>query len=244
MRVFGYRRGRAQRPPGTRSGRRAELPGGCAVSPRCRSGPPSGHPYPVEAMHADDAPSAPGEPPRPDGLTTYLAAHEYVGEFRETWAGVPLRFRLALSRTEPHRAWVGSARAVVFRGSQVLIVADGAGLLVGGRLEPGETLHAALVREVAEETGWTVTPGPVFAFWHGRNLGGTPPAGWGRPDPDFIDPVYAVEATAFDAAARLDGNPCEFIEIGEALRRLEGLLHRLLELAVAARAGPGSATTA
>jgi 8-oxo-dGTP pyrophosphatase MutT (NUDIX family) len=195
-------------------------------------------------MHADDAMSAPGATTHAAGLTAYLAAHEYVGEFRETWAGVPLRFRLALSRAEPHRAWVGSTRAVVFRGSQVLIVPnpDGAGLLVGGRLEPGETLHAALVREVAEETGWTVTPGPLIAFWHGRNLGGRPPADWGRPDPDFVDPVYAVEATAFDAA-RLDGNPCEFIEIGAALGRLEGLLRRLLEVAVAARAGPSSGAT-
>jgi 8-oxo-dGTP pyrophosphatase MutT (NUDIX family) len=202
--------------------------------------------YLVEAMHTDGELSAPGEPTRPEVLTTYLAAHDYVGEFQETWAGAPLRFRLALSRTEPHRAWVGSARAVVFRGSQVLVVADpdGAGLLVGGRLEPGETLHAALVREVVEETGWTVTPGPMFAFWHSHNLGGTLPAGWGRPNPNFVDPVYVVEAIAFDEAARLDGNPYEFVEIGEALRRLEGLLHLLLELAVAARAGPSSATTA
>lgn len=39
--------------------------------------------------------------------------------------------------------------------------APGAGLwsLPGGRVEPGESDHAAVVREVSEETGLTVTPG-------------------------------------------------------------------------------------
>lgn len=177
------------------------------------------------------------------GLRAYLAGHPVISEFRETWAGVPLVVRAALTATEPLRSWVGSTRAIVFRERQILVVAEssGPGLLVGGRLEPGETLDEALVREVAEETGWAVTPGPIIAFWHGHNLGGPPPADWGRPDPDFIDPVYVVEATAFDGAARLDGSPCEFVEIGEAMRRFSGVGRLLLERAVAARSEPRGA---
>jgi 8-oxo-dGTP diphosphatase len=33
--------------------------------------------------------------------------------------------------------------------------------LPGGRIEPGESDHQALVREMLEETGLTVTPGPL-----------------------------------------------------------------------------------
>lgn len=35
-------------------------------------------------------------------------------------------------------------------------------LLPGGGVEPGETLHAALLRELQEETGYHITPGPLL----------------------------------------------------------------------------------
>lgn len=39
--------------------------------------------------------------------------------------------------------------------------AQGSWSLPGGRVEPGETVEAAVVREVLEETGLVVTPGPL-----------------------------------------------------------------------------------
>jgi ADP-ribose pyrophosphatase YjhB (NUDIX family) len=54
--------------------------------------------------------------------------------------------------------------AIVFRGDAVLLVKRasephaGRWSLPGGRLEAGETVEAAVVREVAEETGLAVRP--------------------------------------------------------------------------------------
>jgi 8-oxo-dGTP diphosphatase len=59
--------------------------------------------------------------------------------------------------------------AIVFSGDHVLLVQratpPGAGLwtVPGGKLEPGETLAAAVVREVREETGLAVTCGALVA---------------------------------------------------------------------------------
>lgn len=65
-----------------------------------------------------------------------------------------------------HIACVGAVirdtdgRILLIRRSQP----PGAGLwsLPGGRVEPGETDHAAVIREVGEETGLTVRPGTLL----------------------------------------------------------------------------------
>lgn len=56
--------------------------------------------------------------------------------------------------------------AVLIQRDKILLVQhhkDGrdAWLLPGGGVDPGETLHAALTRELAEETGYCIAPGAL-----------------------------------------------------------------------------------
>lgn len=141
----------------------------------------------------------------PGGLLPFLERHPAFGEWQEAWLGVPLHLRAGLSDEPPPVAFVGSVRAVVLRGAEVLVVRTPAPLLtVGGRREPGEALEQTLRREVAEETGWLVCPLGVIGFIHVRHLDGQRPA-WGRPAPDFVDPVFAAVAEHFDGRRRSPG---------------------------------------
>lgn len=61
--------------------------------------------------------------------------------------------------------------AVIVRAGRVLLVqrghppAEGLWTLPGGGVEAGEAVGAALVREVREETGLTITPGPLVEIF-------------------------------------------------------------------------------
>ncbi len=147
-------------------------------------------------------------------LQAFLSRHPSFGGLREEWEGVPLEFRFCLSDDLPPRAFVGSVRALVLRDNHVLLVHSSVPILsVGGRCGPGETVEETLLREVGEETGWRVSPLSVIGFIHARHLDGQRPA-WGRPAPDFIDPLFAVEAQEFDASLLESQNPhCEFVPI-------------------------------
>jgi hypothetical protein len=69
---------------------------------------------------------------------------------------------------------------------------------------------------VAEETGWKVSPVAVIGFTHCRHQDEQRPD-WGRPAPEWIDPLFAVVAESYDAnliepnAAR-----CEFVSTEDA----------------------------
>jgi ADP-ribose pyrophosphatase YjhB (NUDIX family) len=60
-----------------------------------------------------------------------------------------------------------SVKGVVTREGRILLLHNERGEweLPGGRLEIGETPQQCVVREIAEETGWAVTAGPVLAAW-------------------------------------------------------------------------------
>lgn len=69
-------------------------------------------------------------------------------------------------RKYPDRPYVGIGGIIVHEGRVVLVKRRFAPLagewsIPGGAVETGETLEASLIREMAEETGFTVEVGPV-----------------------------------------------------------------------------------
>jgi 8-oxo-dGTP pyrophosphatase MutT (NUDIX family) len=147
-------------------------------------------------------------------LESFLGRHPPFGGWREEWLGVPLEFRACLADELPPRAYVGSVRAMLLRGDEALVVRSTPPILsVGGRCEAGETIGQTLLREVAEETGWRVKPVAVIGFIHTRHLDGQRPE-WGRPAPNFIDPLFAVTAEEYEPALRgASETRCEFLPI-------------------------------
>ena len=156
----------------------------------------------------------------PTELASFLARHPSFGGWREEWLGVPLEFRTCLADELPPRAYVGSVRALVLRDDEVLLVHSSPPILsVGGRCKPGETIVETLLREVGEETGWRVTPLAVLGFVHARHLDEQRPD-WGRPAPDFVDPLFVVSAVKYDPALLgLHETRCEFVSLS-AVERL------------------------
>jgi len=88
-------------------------------------------------------------------------------DWQVTWPGGPVRQRYFLRDSAyPVELLIG-ARAVVFRGSKVVVVRDNTGahhIQPGGHLEAGETVEAAVRREILEESGWHVDQLVPFCF--------------------------------------------------------------------------------
>ena len=125
-------------------------------------------------------------------LEAFLAPLVPFAEEMKTWHGAPLRLSCYLTDATPPRQFVSSARAILVKGGQVLVVQDPVGTHItpGGRLEPDETPERALRREVLEETGWSlsaVRPIGVLHFAHTRAA----PESWPHLYPDFLQVVYA-----------------------------------------------------
>ncbi|MFC4456443.1 NUDIX hydrolase [Deinococcus sonorensis] len=151
---------------------------------------------------------------RESALLQFLRRHGTFDGWQESWNSVPLAFRVGLTHALPPRDFIASVRTLVLRGDDVLLVhAEVPILTLGGRPEAGETLHEALIREVAEESGWHARPLSIIGFIHAQHLDEQRPA-WGRPAPHFVDVVFASEALEF-APGRQDAGewPCEFIPV-------------------------------
>lgn len=111
--------------------------------------------------------------------------------------------------------------AVVFRGSEVLLIKRGKPPFMGrwsipgGGLHHGERLEDAAVREVMEETGVSIRLGGLIGVFEAIPAGA---------DPDFTRHVvmvdYWAEWEAGEPAAGDDAAAAEFAAFDEALSRV------------------------
>jgi 8-oxo-dGTP pyrophosphatase MutT (NUDIX family) len=156
-------------------------------------------------------------------VRAFLNAHPAHCEVRDDWPldpVAPLLARLCLASSLPPPEFTSSILGIVTRSDGVVLFinpekASGtiAHVLFGGRAEPGESPEETLRREVAEETGWQTEPTKIVGFRHFRHLGPPHPQLADRPYPEFVQPVYAAIARAFDAKSLLPGeHPCEFVD--------------------------------
>ncbi len=112
-------------------------------------------------------------------------------------------------------------------------------VIPGGRREAGESQADALVREIAEETGWRFERAKRFGFLHFRHLS-PKPDDYPYPYPDFFQTLYVVEATDHDRQRiRRDGweTHSRLTPIARALQLVTDDQKTILRLAIAAR-GP------
>ena len=144
-----------------------------------------------------------------------------------------------LTTIDPPPELVVSVRALARRGDEVFLFESegGAHVLPGGRREPGESPGAALVRELREETGCTISGTPRrLGLLHLHNL-----SPWRHdprykyPYPDSLQWVFRVEVTG---EALPSDDPFvdngRFVSIEEARRLVSSAVERLfLDAAVA-----------
>lgn len=162
-------------------------------------------------------------------LDRFLAGRAPAGEEEVVWrhhdgSAMPLCIRYYVTGDEPPEAYVTSVRAVVLRGSHVLVLRnpDGVHALPGGRREEGETLMETLQREILEEGGYETQAATRLGVVHLRHLAPVPQE-YRWLHPDFLWAVY--RAVASDAEPLLVDDDYEleasFVPAGEAMRRVD-----------------------
>lgn len=140
-----------------------------------------------------------------EDLAAFLNNRKPLAEAWPVWGNgrVPLRQHTYLSPGFPLDHYVSSARAILFRGDEVMVVLghDQQPYVVpGGRRELGESIEATLHREVLEETGWRLAQTCFLGFVHFCHLGSKPEA-YPYPFPDFVQVIYTAVADAYHPEA-------------------------------------------
>jgi 8-oxo-dGTP diphosphatase len=154
-------------------------------------------------------------------LAAFLAKYAPVVEELVHWDDLRLRVTSYLTSETPPLAFVTSVRAIVLHESSVILVhaPDGTHILPGGRREEGEGLTDTLMREVLEETGWTLDQLQMLGVKHYHHITPMPPD-YRYPYPDFLQIIYRARAQQYLPEAReIDGYEIEtkFITTAKAL---------------------------
>jgi len=146
---------------------------------------------------------------------------------------------------EDRRRIVTGVGAAIFRGDEVLIIQrdkpplEGDWSIPGGRLEYGETLRAAIHREVGEETGCTVEIVDLLNIYEvlPPALGTTGgPGAHALPGPHLLMIDFACRWLEGEPVAGDDARAARFLQMNEALdlvswdmtRRAITLAHAIL----------------
>lgn len=130
-------------------------------------------------------------------LAPLLAAHEPFFDHEVERSQGRLRVRGYTAAIPVPDILVSAVRAVVFRGSRILVLSESDGthhIMPGGRREPGERLEMTVRRELLEECGWHVGALRSFAFLHFQHPGPAPPPDWC----DFTNLIYLTEGARYD----------------------------------------------